>query len=78
MANKPSKRIFDEMKAAALSTWTAHNGDEVYINEKIKIVNNQNIREHAIGFFRAFDFQNQRIFLSKVSEETKEYIKQNN
>jgi hypothetical protein len=75
MVNKVSKRIFDEMKAAAISTWTSHDGAEVYIKEKIKIVNDEDKIENSMSLYRIFDFENKRIFLSKVSEETKLYIK---
>jgi hypothetical protein len=78
MYEAPSDHIFNEMKNTATEIWKGYDNSYGYVDEKLdRIDPMQNIQDNAMVFYRMFDWQNQVIFLSKSSEETREYIIKN-
>lgn len=74
----PSIEIFNEMRVAATQIWNTYDNQFGYVTEKLNRINGlENIQDNAMVFYRMFDWENQTIFKTLVSESTLNYIKNN-
>jgi hypothetical protein len=74
----PSKKIFEEIKAATIDIWNEYSDEFGYRTEKLKYVNSvKNEGINVMAFYRMFDFNNQAKLRKKLSKESLEYIDKN-
>lgn len=74
----PSIEIFEEMKSAATAVWLTFDNTYGYVTEKLEYINSfGNNKDYAMVFYRMFDYQNQALMRSKLSQEAINYINQN-
>ena len=78
MIMEPTQEIFNEMRKVAISIWRDFDNRFGYATEKIKRVNSiENVSDNAMVFYRMFDHWNKQLMVSKLSEETINYINSN-
>lgn len=74
----PSQEIFEEIKQAAISVWNKYDDTYGYASEKKAVVNSlENYEDNVMVCYRMFDWENQRIMRSLLSEEANDYIRNN-
>jgi hypothetical protein len=74
----PSKKIFEEIKAATIEIWNEYSDEFGYRTEKLNYVNSvKNEKTNVMAFYRMFDFNNQAKLRNKLSKEALEYINKN-
>ena len=75
----PSQKIFNEMKSVASTVWGTYDNTYGYVTEKLDYINGlENIQDNAMVFYRMFDWINQARMEEGLSEDSLEYIKNNN
>ena len=75
----PSEEIFDEIRSAAIKVWSKYDDTHGYHSEKTDIVNRiKNYADDVMVCYRMLDMQNQAEMRDLLSDETLEYIKNNN
>lgn len=75
---KPSDEIFNEIKNVAIEIWQGYDNTYGYVDEKLKLVNSlENISNNAMVFYRMFDGINKMKLINKLSEESINYINNN-
>jgi len=74
----PTTEIFNEMLNAATKIWNTYDNQFGYVDEKLNRINSiSNYEDNAMVFYRMFDYMNQFTFRSFVSQETNDYILNN-
>lgn len=74
----PDEDIFKEMKETAIEIWKTYDNTYWYVDEKLDTINSlENIQDNAMVFYRMFDWKNQMIFKTKISDVTEYYINNN-
>lgn len=72
----PSDEIFNEIKAKAIDIWLTYDDTYGYASEKINYLNSfGNVKDNWGTIVGMFDYSNQQILLSKVSDEAKQLIR---
>lgn len=72
---QPSEAIFNEIKEKSIAIWSLYDDTHWYATEKMNRVKGfKNIGDNALYIVNMFDYPNQKKLLSKVSEETRQYI----
>jgi hypothetical protein len=71
----PPKKVFNEIKLAALKIWNSYEDDYGYASGKIsRIIDLENDSDNAWYMVQMFDARNRGILMSMVSDETKKMI----
>lgn len=75
----PKENIFNEIIKIATIIWMQYDNQYGYVTEKLDIINNiMNYQDNVMIAYRMFDHFNQSTFRKLATEETLEYIKDNN
>lgn len=75
----PTPELFNEIKQAAIMVWQSKDDTHGYVTSKVNIVRNiSNYKDNVMIAFRMFDTVNQGMMLSILTEQAKQYIRDNN
>jgi hypothetical protein len=74
----PSQAIFNEIKEVAIEVWKTKDNTYGYVDEKIETINKiDNYADNVMVFYRMFDWENQILMKSKLSQEALLYVQEN-
>lgn len=66
--------LFNELKDAAIEIWQTYDNSFGYVDEKIAMLQFQNVKDNYGTIIGMFDIQNQRKLYDKVGDEAKAVI----
>lgn len=72
----PPDKAFKELKRACMEKWATMGAEQSYRDEKIgRIKDIENVEDNFMYLFAMFDHGNQRIIASRLSEATKQELR---